>query len=94
MPRINSKSAFKKFAGKCAFCDEKTYSCLDAHRIFEGYKGGEYDSINVVVCCSNCHRKIHAGDLKLIKKHISYGESLYVLEYVENNETKYLQLNY
>jgi hypothetical protein len=94
MAKIRSKYAFKKHAGKCAFCDEKDYSCLDAHRIYEGYKGGEYDSINVVVCCANCHRKIHSGNIKLIKKHISYGESLYVLEYIENNETKFLSLKY
>lgn len=94
MAKIKSKSAFKKFAGKCAFCDESNYSCLEAHRIFEGFKGGEYHSLNVVVLCANCHSKVHAGNFKLMKKHISYGESLYVLEYLENNEIKYLPLNY
>ena len=46
MARIRSKYAFKKFAGKCAFCSESDYACLDVHRIHEGYKGGKYDSIN------------------------------------------------
>ena len=96
MAKIRSKLGFKKFAGKCAFCPENNYACLDVHRIFEGYKGGEYDTINCVCVCNNCHRKIHAGDIKIFKKHISYGESLYVLEYctIEDSTIRYLPINY
>ena len=94
MARIRSKYAFKKFAGKCAFCPESDYACLDVHRIHEGYKGGKYDSINSVCLCANCHRKVHDEQIIFIKKYISYGENLYVLEYIENNETKYLPINY
>ena len=82
MSKIRSKKSFKKFAGKCAFCEETDYAVLDVHRIMEGFKGGNYDSINSIVACANCHRKIHAGNLQLIKKHKSYGESLYLLEYI------------
>ena len=46
MARIRSKYAFKKFAGKCAFCPEPDYACLDVHRIHEGYKGGKYSEWN------------------------------------------------
>jgi hypothetical protein len=94
MAKITSKLAFKKFAGACAFCSESDYSCLDVHRIHEGYKGGTYDSINCVCVCTNCHRKIHANKINIIKKHISYGNSLYVIEYLDNGETKYLPLKY
>jgi hypothetical protein len=94
MALIRSKFAFKKFAGKCAFCDEKDYAVLDIHRIFEGYKGGIYDSRNCVCVCANHHRKIHDDQIKIIKKHISYGENQYVLEYMEQDETKYLPINY
>lgn len=94
MYRIQSKSAFKKFAGKCAFCNENDYATLQVHRIFEGHKGGKYHSFNAVVCCSNCHNKIHAGKIITVKKHVSFGENQFVLEYVENNDTKYLPLNY
>ena len=87
MAKIRNKQAFKKFADRCAFCDESNYEVLDIHRIFEGYKGGVYDSRNAVVTWANCH-------IKIIKKHISYGESLYVIEYIENGETKYLPINY
>jgi hypothetical protein len=92
--KIKNKKAFKKFAGKCAFCEERDYAVLDVHRIFEGFKGGSYDSINSIVTCANCHRKIHAGNLKLVKKHINYGESLFLLEYIQDNETKYLPMKY
>lgn len=94
MARIKSKFALKKYAGKCAFCHESDYSTLQVHRIFEGYKGGTYHTENAVVCCSNCHNKIHAGSIVTVKKHRSFGESQFVLEYSENGETKYLPLNY
>ena len=94
MSRIRNKKSFKRFAGKCAFCDESDYDALDVHRIFEGHKGGIYDSRNAIVTCANCHRKIHGDKIQIIKKHISYGESLFVIEYIENSETKYLPINY
>jgi hypothetical protein len=92
--RISSKSAFKKHAGKCAFCLEDNYSTLDAHRIFEGQKGGKYYWQNCICVCANCHRKIHDGQIIVIKKHLGFGENLYVLEYIENGENKLLGLHY
>lgn len=91
---IRSKKAFKKFAGKCAFCEENDYAVLDIHRIYEGRKGGIYDSRNCVCVCANHHRKIHDNQIQVVKKHASFGENLYVLEYVEGEETKYLPMNY
>ena len=43
----------------CFFCEEDNPALLDVHRIHEGCKGGKYIEGNVVVVCSNCHRKIH-----------------------------------
>ena len=94
MFKIKSKKAFKKFAGKCAFCDESNYAVLDIHRIIEGHLGGTYHSLNSVCVCANHHRKIHDGQIKILKKHISYGENPYVLEFVEDNETKLLPMKY
>lgn len=91
---IRNKKAFKKFAGKCAFCDESDYAVLDVHRIIEGSKGGKYHSINSVCLCANHHRKVHDGAIKIIKKHISFGENLFVLEYIEDYQTKFLPINY
>jgi hypothetical protein len=94
MYKIKSKLAFKKFAGKCAFCEESNYAVLDVHRIVEGHRGGVYHSLNAVCVCANHHRMIHDGQIQIVKKHISYGESLYVLEYVQNEQTKLLQMSY
>ena len=94
MALIRSKVAFKKFAGRCAFCNETDYAVLDIHRIFEGYKGGVYDSINCICVCANHHRKIHDNQINIIRKHLSFGENQYVLEYIEGQDTKYLPMNY
>ena len=91
---IKSKKAFKKFANKCAFCEENDYATLDVHRIIEGHMGGKYHSMNCVCVCANHHRKIHDGKINIIKKHVSYGENLFVLEYIEEGETKYLPMKY
>lgn len=58
----------KKFHGKCFACGEDDYNILDAHRIIEG---GPYIVSNIVVCCSNCHRKIHAKEIKIDRKYLS-----------------------
>jgi hypothetical protein len=91
---IRSKKSFKKFAGKCAFCDESDYAVLDVHRIFAGSKGGTYHTLNSVCLCANHHRKVHDGSINIIKKHISFGENLFVLEYIEDEQTKFLPINY
>ena len=96
MYSIKSKEAFKKHAGRCAFCEESDYAVLDVHRIIEGRIGGEYHSINSVVTCANCHRKIHDGQIIIVKKHISFGDNPYVLEYYLKDEisVRYLPMKY
>jgi hypothetical protein len=55
----------KKNIGKCKFCSCDQYEVLDIHRIIEGKDGGIYSDWNTVVCCASCHRKIHAGLIKI-----------------------------
>lgn len=57
------KKINKKAVGKCVICGEKDYSVLDNHRIKPGCEGGKYTKNNVCVLCSNCHRKVHSGDI-------------------------------
>jgi 5-methylcytosine-specific restriction endonuclease McrA len=64
MKRIDKKS-FKKSAGKCRLCGETKYELLDTHRLTPGSDGGKYTDANSVVLCSNCHRSVHAGFVKL-----------------------------
>lgn len=66
---------------KCMCCDEKETCCLDFHHLDPNKKDFNIGSKSVtgitletlkkeinkcVVLCSNCHRKVHAGKLKLI----------------------------
>lgn len=56
---------------KCKFCSSSDYCLLDVHRILEGKNGGEYTETNTIVCCVSCHRKIHAGKIKIDRKYPS-----------------------
>lgn len=66
----------------CQVCDEKDYTCLDFHHLNPKDKEGDVHYMvrnkwstkkiidELVKCsciCSNCHRKYHAGTLKLKK---------------------------
>jgi len=59
------KKIKKKVDKKCYFCNEDDYNLLDVHRILPGEKNGKYTQNNTVVCCANCHRRIHAGQIKI-----------------------------
>ena len=73
-----------KSKNECVVCDEKTPCCLDFHhlnpseKIFEiGCVGRRRPSIQrlkdeiakCVLICRNCHSKLHAGLIRLNKKH-------------------------
>ena len=93
--KIINKKNFKKYIKKCFFCNEDNSSLLDIHRIFEGKDGGTYDTINVLVVCSNCHRKIHANQMKVIKKHKAYNSKCnFIVECLINGEELWLDCDY
>lgn len=69
--KLINKVATKKHAGKCYFCEEDDYNLLDVHRIVEGKNDGKYTDFNVLVVCSNCHRKIHSNQIKIDRKYYS-----------------------
>lgn len=66
-----NKQERKRCEGKCYFCPESDYSLLDVHRIVEGQDGGKYTNGNTVVVCSNCHRKIHAEQIKIDRYYLA-----------------------
>jgi hypothetical protein len=70
-PRLINKQARKRIEGKCYFCDETDYDLLDVHRILEGADGGKYTNRNSLVVCCKCHRKIHAGRIRLDRRYLS-----------------------
>ena len=69
--KLIDKVAKKKIEKKCYFCNEEDYAVLDCHRIVPGEEGGTYTDFNTVVACSNCHRKIHNGQIKIDRKYFS-----------------------
>jgi hypothetical protein len=66
-----NKIAKKRCDGKCYFCSCDTYDLLDVHRIIEGSQGGKYTDFNTITVCSLCHRKIHAGLIRIDRKYLS-----------------------
>jgi hypothetical protein len=74
----------KRIDRKCYFCPCDVYDLLDVHRILEGSQGGKYTEFNTITVCSLCHRKIHAGHIKIFRKYLSTTGG-YVLHYLDEN---------
>jgi hypothetical protein len=85
------KKIKKKIDRKCCFCGDDNYSVLDVHRITPGEQNGKYSEYNTIVCCCKCHRKLHAQQIQILGKRLCSNGS-YVLQIVENNEEKFIQL--
>lgn len=77
--KLVNKSHKKKADKRCYFCKTEEYCTLDVHRIIPGCEGGRYDSYNSITICSNCHRKVHEGKIKIDRKYPS--TSGWVLHY-------------
>lgn len=84
MKKLSKKQTKKRCDGKCYFCNCDTYELLDVHRIIEGKNGGKYTNWNTVVCCAICHRKVHAGMIKIFRKYLSSSGKI-VLHYIDEN---------
>ena len=86
-PKLIDKQIKKRSAGKCYLCEEDNILLLDCHRILEGKDGGRYVDHNVIVVCSLCHRKIHAGQIVVDRWYQGTGGR--ILHYTENGEEKW-----
>jgi hypothetical protein len=86
--KLANKIILKKVAKKCYFCDVNDYALLDVHRIVPGENGGKYTEINSLVVCSNCHRRIHDGQIKIDRKYFTSSGN-YILHYWEGVEEKW-----
>jgi len=82
--RLINKKLKKLVDGKCKFCDCSEYELLDTHRIVPGEDGGTYTDFNTVTTCANCHRKIHAGKIKILGKHFSTTGG-YLINYINED---------
>ena len=81
--KLIDKKIKKLIDGRCKFCGCDVYELLDVHRITEGKDGGKYTEHNTVTACSLCHRKIHAGIIKVDRKYFSTRG--WVLHYFDEN---------
>lgn len=68
---MNKKQIFKRSHKQCLICEESNYDILDVHRILPGSQGGKYSEWNMVCLCSNCHRKVHSGEIEIQGKYMS-----------------------
>lgn len=87
-PTLIDKKVKKLQVGKCHFCEIDDYALLECHRIVPGEEGGKYYDHNVVVCCCNCHTRIHDGQMTLDRWYQSTSGRK-ELRYYENNEEKW-----
>jgi predicted restriction endonuclease len=78
----SKKQIAKLYEKKCYFCGTEDYNILDAHRIIPGCEGGTYNWLNMLVICSNCHRKVHAGKIKVFRKYLSTS-GRWILHYID-----------
>jgi hypothetical protein len=86
MGKLIDKKDKKNQDGECYFCGNNERCLLDVHRIQEGADGGRYTEFNSVVSCVVCHRKIHAGKIKIHGRHFS-TTGRYILHFT-NEEGK------
>lgn len=70
---------------KCYFCPTSDYALLHCHRIIPGEDGGRYTPHNTVVCCANCHNRIHDGQIIIDQKYPTTAGGM-VLHFWENGE--------
>ena len=82
--RRSKKQIKKLFDKRCYLCGEEDYSLLDVHRILEGKDGGEYHEMNTITVCCKCHRKIHAGRIRVFRKYTTTLGKV-VLHYVDED---------
>jgi hypothetical protein len=85
--KLINKVHKKKADKKCYFCGTDEYCVLDVHRIISGSDGGKYDFYNSITTCSNCHRKIHDGKIKVDRKYPSTKG--WVLHYFSEDGTEH-----
>ena len=86
MPRkkeLIDKQEKKCADGECYFCGNADYAVLDVHRIVFGEDGGRYTDFNTVTACSNCHRRIHDGQIVIDRKYFCTN-GRYILHFWED----------
>jgi len=82
------KQIFKHTQQKCIICGENSYCTLNVHRIIPGKDSGTYTKYNCTNICSNCHAKVHNGEI-VIDKYYNSTKGL-LLRVIINGEEKFV----
>ena len=66
---------------ECEICGEKNKNVLHKHHIIARTKiNTSNDPMNLAIICSNCHNKVHAGEIEIVGLYPStklpYGRTL------------------
>jgi DNA replication protein DnaC len=61
IPPENERYIWQEAEDSCAICGDRDITTQDKHHIEFVSKGGGNKTDNLILVCSNCHRKIHAG---------------------------------
>lgn len=86
--KLIDKQLTKHSARKCYFCPTDDYALLHCHRIVPGENGGKYTDNNTLVVCSNCHNRIHDGQIVIDRKYPTTAGRT-VLHFWENGDEKW-----
>lgn len=81
------KKSKKRPKVKCEVCDCRDIETLERHHIIPRTElNCTHDDFNIAILCSNCHKKHHLGDLKIIGVFPSTDPSGVSLIYELNGE--------
>lgn len=58
IPRKTEKLIWQEAKNKCAFCQNDDVDVLEIHHIIDWAKSNDNSPENLILVCSNCHRKI------------------------------------
>ena len=86
--KLIDKKIKKRVDRKCTFCPEDDYNLLDTHRIIEGQR---YTDSNTITTCCKCHRKIHSKRIKIIGKYYCTSGK-YVVNCIIDDEELWLEV--
>lgn len=87
--KLINKKVFKNSAKKCRICGASDYCTLHVHRINPGKNSGKYNPENCVAVCSNCHAKIHDGQIE-IDRYYTATNGINMLRIIIDDEEKFI----
>jgi len=86
---IQDKKAFKESQKQCRLCGNDIYSTLDVHRITPGEDDGKYHETNSICTCSNCHRRVHSGEI-VIDRYYQSTSGKKMLRIIRNGKEEFV----